>query len=135
MQFAFQVGSWLLTKETCAAVAVTVASKGFEAPFGLVEKVGMLLISTLTSLKHAGAAFSARDSLQEIATTCLSSKNSKNGLCLLPDLWVSRLLDEISSNPKSFRFKKGSFIGPYYEPQVGFGVHSATKSDDPYDPF
>ena len=100
MQFAFQVGSWLLTKETCAAVAVTVASKGFEAPFGLVEKVGMLLISTLTSLKHAGAAFSARDSLQEIATTCLSSKNSKNGLCLLPDLWVSRLLDEISSNEK-----------------------------------
>jgi Putative death-receptor fusion protein (DUF2428) len=34
----------------------------------------MLLISTLTSLKHAGAAFAAHSALQEIATACLSKK-------------------------------------------------------------
>jgi hypothetical protein len=72
-----------------------VTADGFEAPYALVERVGMLLISTLTSVKHAGAAFASRDSLQEISTACMSAEDSKRAK-KLPELWVDRLLDEIS---------------------------------------
>lgn len=93
-----QVGTWLLTKETCGAVAAVIAAHGFDPPPPLVQRVGTLLISTLVSLKHAGAAFAARDSLQEIALTCLCSKNDE--LRRVPTLWVDRLLEEISSPEK-----------------------------------
>jgi hypothetical protein len=99
MVWYFKVGSWLLTKETCAAVAVTITAEGFKAPFSLVEQVGALLISTLTSLKHAGAAFAAHNALQEIATSCLS-KDSESSLSKLPPVWTDRLLEEISGSDK-----------------------------------
>jgi hypothetical protein len=80
-------------------VASAIASGDIEVPAALVGKVGTLLITTLTSLKHAGAAFAARDSLQAIATFCLSSEED-SALRMLPYMWIDRLLDEISTNEK-----------------------------------
>ena len=71
---------------------------GFEPQYSLLEKVGVLLISTLTSLKHAGAAFASRDTLQSVASVCMSS-NCKN-ISALPELWANRLLEEISLDEK-----------------------------------
>lgn len=79
-------------------MAAIMASQGFQPAPPLVEKCGALLISTLTSLKHAGAAFAARDSLQEIAFMCLRSDNDK--LRIIPEVWVTRLLGEMCSAEK-----------------------------------
>jgi hypothetical protein len=87
-----------LTKETCAAMSAVIAAKDFDAPSDLVQKCGTLLISTLTSLKHTGAAFSARDSLQEIALSCLRSP--KVELQSIPEKWLDRLLEEMCSYEK-----------------------------------
>lgn len=92
------MGTWLLTKETCAAASAVIAAEGFDAPSPLVQKFGTLLISTLTSLKHAGAAFSARDSLQEIALVCLRSYKVEQQS--IPEVWVNRLLNEMCSYEK-----------------------------------
>jgi hypothetical protein len=59
----------------------------------------MLLISTLTSVKHTGAAFAAHNSLQEIASACLSQRLEPEA-AQLPQLWINRLLDEISITNK-----------------------------------
>ena len=64
-----------------------------------MSKVGQLLISTLTTLKHAGAAFAARDALQQIALNCLNLKNPSD-IRSLPGAWSHRLVDEISLNEK-----------------------------------
>ena len=65
----------------------------------MVSKVGQLLLSTLTTLKHAGAAFAARDALQQIAMNCLNPNNPLD-IRSLPDAWSRRLIDEISLNEK-----------------------------------
>ena len=57
------------------------------------------MISTLTTLKHAGAAFAARDSLQTVVATCLSSKVDDKIRCL-PERWAARLIEEISMSEK-----------------------------------
>ena len=93
-----QVGTWLLTKETCGAVSALMATPGFNPSPELVETCGSLFISTLISLKHAGAAFAARDALQEIARMCLLSKDGE--LQKIPERWINRLLDEIGSADK-----------------------------------
>jgi hypothetical protein len=80
-------------------VAATITAEGFRAPTMLVQNVGTLLISTLTSVKHAGAAFAARDSLLEIATACMSPSQDQD-IGSLPRVWTKRLLEEISLNEK-----------------------------------
>jgi hypothetical protein len=60
-----------------------------------MSQVGQLLLSTLTTLKHAGAAFAARDALQLIASSCMSPKKPME-LRGLPQEWSRRLLEEIS---------------------------------------
>jgi hypothetical protein len=94
-----QIGSWLLTKATCAAMATIFTMEGYRAPDDAFVKAGALLISTLTTLKHAGAAFAARDSLQEVVAVCLAAKNSEY-LQRLPDAWANRLIHEISMSDK-----------------------------------
>lgn len=74
------------------------AAQGFHPSPVLVETCGSLFISTLISLKHAGAAFAARDALQEIARICLQSKDDE--LRKIPERWVTRLLEEIGSADK-----------------------------------
>jgi hypothetical protein len=92
------VGTWLLTKETCAAIASTIATKGYRIDASLVDRTGMLLISTLTSLKHTGAAFAAHHAIQSIAQLCLDK--SKSELQHLPARWMGRLLAEVSQVDK-----------------------------------
>jgi len=50
------------------------------------------------SLKHAGAAFAARDSLQEITLACLRSRNAE--LQRIPQQWANRLLEEVCLSEK-----------------------------------
>ena len=89
------MGSWLMTRETCAAVAVVLSLRKFHASSGLVDRTGMLLISTLTSLKHTGAAFAAHRALQRMAQRCLVD-SKESALPQLPSQWAGRLLDEVS---------------------------------------
>ena len=87
-----------MIKETCAAVAAIITSSEFKPEPSLVNRCGTLLISTLTSLKHAGAAFSARDAFQEISIACLRSQNLE--LRSIPEKWANRLLDEMCSRER-----------------------------------
>ena len=80
-------------------MASVVTVEGYIAPHDLVSKVGQLLLSTLTTLKHAGAAFAARDALQQIAIYCLNLKKSLDTHSL-PAAWSKRLLQEISLNER-----------------------------------
>jgi hypothetical protein len=88
------IGSWLLTREACSAIAA-ILTKNIELKNSFYEYAGKLLISTLTSLKHTGAAFAAHRSLQKISLFCLQ-QGSNAFLLQLPHQWSSRLLDEIS---------------------------------------
>lgn len=100
---AIKVGSWLLTKESCAALGSVVTLKKFQPPRSLVAKAGALLISTLTSLKHQGAAFAAHKVLQQIASSCSNPSSSLRRdptTASLPTEWAQRLLHEISETEK-----------------------------------
>lgn len=61
---------------------------------GQLSRAGSDLISTLISLKHAGAAFAAHRALQRLAEFCFDSIDPKIGK--LPSVWTRRLLEEIS---------------------------------------
>lgn len=62
----------------------------------VIARAGTLLIRTLTSLKHQGAAYGAHKALQEIAAFCIGTNNDV--LRELPSQWAQRLLHEISSS-------------------------------------
>ena len=90
------MGTWLLIKEACAAlssIAVSVPVKDA----GLFTIAGDLLISTLTSLKHQGAAFAAHKSLQKLCSICHSGIRMANDIRHLPSDWSEKLLHGISS--------------------------------------
>ena len=89
------MGSWLLTRETCAALASLLTAKIFLHDVSRINQAGNLLISTLISLKHAGAAFAASRALQQIAKYCFDSDNVP--VAQLPSSWATRLLGEIAS--------------------------------------
>jgi Putative death-receptor fusion protein (DUF2428) len=90
-----QMGSWLLTRETCAALASVLTAKIFSHPASLISQAGGLLISTLISLKHAGAAFAASRALQQLTEHCFDSDDVL--IRQLPSAWANRLMGEISS--------------------------------------
>lgn len=92
------MGSWLLTRETCAALSSVLTCNILSKPHSHLEKGGSLLISTLVSLKHAGAAFAAHRALQQISEFCFSSTDPRVGS--LPATWANRLLTEISSGDR-----------------------------------
>jgi hypothetical protein len=87
------VGSWLLTKETCGALAAVLFRYRFNVSSSYYDESGRLLISTLTSLKHTGAAFAAHRALQTIAQSCFQAERDRR-LFLYPETWVTRILDE-----------------------------------------
>lgn len=84
-----------MTKETTATLATVLTLPYYNANYDLVAKVGQLLLSTLTTLKHAGAAFAARDALQAIATAILIVESQTENQ-VLPSEWSSCLMDEVS---------------------------------------
>ncbi|KAG7351266.1 putative death-receptor fusion protein DUF2428 [Nitzschia inconspicua] len=89
------IGTWLLTKEACAAVSSLLTHPMYAASADQFSRAGQLLLSTLISLKHAGAAFAARDALQQISSFCFSPSASSE-IRGFPIDWSARLLDEIS---------------------------------------
>ena len=91
----FKVGSWLLTKEACAALSSVIIAFPGKIDYDVMSMAGDLLISTLTSLKHQGAAFAAHKSLQKICARC-HTENGESGVRSLPSKWSSRLMFEIS---------------------------------------
>lgn len=85
-----------MTKEACTSLASTITCNKFEPSLELVESVGSLLISTLTTLKHQGAAFAAHRALQDIVAFCFKTSCFKNHFASHPILWANRLMEEIS---------------------------------------
>lgn len=94
------VGSWLLTKHACSAWAVLLTSTSFFDGKGkLFKDAGEVLISTLSSLKHAGNSYAAHESLQQITMACFGTSNI-DLVRELPRQWASRLLREVSESDK-----------------------------------
>ena len=89
------MASWLMTKEACASLSSSIICKEFDPSVGLIKAVGSLLIRTLTSLKHQGAAFAAHRALQVINEFCFISSVDE-GCVNLPLLWAKRLVSDIS---------------------------------------
>lgn len=94
--FFLKVGSWLLIKEACGALATVFSAFQGAPQQALVETSGALLISALVSLKHQGAAFSAHKSLQRIAEYCQGKFCFDKSIESLPFSWSKCLLHEIS---------------------------------------
>jgi Putative death-receptor fusion protein (DUF2428) len=93
------IGSWLLTKETCAAIASILSLSSCKHSPSIYDEAGVLLISTLTALKHTGAAFAAHRALQVVAQNCFACKS--NAVMLdLPKIWGLRMIAEISDSEK-----------------------------------
>jgi hypothetical protein len=80
-------------------VAAILNKKGFDPSVDLVNEAGMLLISTITTLKHTGAAFAAHRALQQLAKLCFSD-NINTDVQHLTKQWIARLLGEISEAEK-----------------------------------
>ena len=93
------MGSWLLIKEACATLSSVLGAFPGQPNEANMKTTGELLISTLTSLKHQGAAFAAHKSLQKLCQICYTQKSadSDTKLMSLPSEWSRRLLHEISS--------------------------------------
>lgn len=88
------MGTWLLIKEACATLSSLMCSSP-RPEFDLVSSAGDLLITTLTSLKHQGAAFAAHKSLQQLCILCYSTPSFQ--IMQLPSIWAEKVLHEISS--------------------------------------
>jgi Putative death-receptor fusion protein (DUF2428) len=93
------MGSWLLIRETCAVIASFLSLNVYKPSTLVFDEAGNLLISTLTALKHTGAAFATHRALQLIAKTCFSDKS--NAILLdLPKTWGLRMISEIFDSEK-----------------------------------
>jgi hypothetical protein len=88
------MGSWYLIRESTGAISsvLTARRPGPELE-ALVKEAGTLLISTLTSLKHIGAAYASHTAFQHIVNVCLGSPS----LHALPMEWTLRLFEKITS--------------------------------------
>ena len=53
------IGSWLLTREACATLTTLITYDPKYVPSPVVGRAGQLLITTMTALKHQGAAYAA----------------------------------------------------------------------------
>ncbi|KAL7572577.1 hypothetical protein ACA910_000394 [Epithemia clementina (nom. ined.)] len=90
------MGSWLLMKESCASIASILTTKENTPDDAQVNQAGVLLISTLTSLKHTGAAYAAHNAFQQIAQLPFQHKHLQH----LTAAWINRLLAEITHSEK-----------------------------------
>lgn len=93
------IGSWLLTREACATLTSLITYEPTYVSSSGVGRAGQILITTMTALKHQGAAYAAQRALQQIATYCMS-KVSATELRRFPKRWSERLAIEISSAEK-----------------------------------
>lgn len=88
------MGTWLLIKEACATLSTFISSSPRQ-DIDLISAAGDLLITTLTSLKHQGAAFAAHKALQQLCILCYSTTSFD--IMQLPSIWADKFLYEISS--------------------------------------
>lgn len=88
------MGTWLLIKEGCATLSSIISSAPCHE-IDLISSAGDLLITTLTSLKHQGAAFAAHKALQQLCILCYST--SSFNIMQLPSIWAEKFLFEMSS--------------------------------------
>ena len=98
-----QIGSWLLTKAACAALASAVETSPVSISSDLISSSGTLLLQTLSSLKHQGAAFAAHKALEQICIVCVNSRTEiSQSICAatLPSKWGKDLLSEMSMHEK-----------------------------------
>ena len=92
------MGCWLLTKESCAALATaTCFSSNPPLSSSVISSVGYLLVSSIISLKHQGGIFAAHRALQTIAVACQTEYSHEPALSGLPLAWSNELLMQISS--------------------------------------
>lgn len=92
------MGTWLLIREACSTLSSTLeALTAHNAP--LMSTAGNLLINTLTSLKHQGAAFASHKALQKLCAICYST-SANNEIRSLPNMWSQRFLQEISATER-----------------------------------
>jgi hypothetical protein len=96
------VGSWLLVKEACATLASAITTNHTVLPYQTVHHCCSLLVNTLTSLKHQGAAFAAHKAFQTIASFCLgqTEERGRDSLAGIPTVCGNRLMMEISSTER-----------------------------------
>ncbi|GAX27172.1 hypothetical protein FisN_13Lh277 [Fistulifera solaris] len=87
------MGSWLLTREACGAISAVFNATGYRAPASLLDSCATLLINTLTSLKHVGAAYAAHHAVEALAQVCFRNEHDHD-ISQLPKLWTHRLLNE-----------------------------------------
>ena len=87
------VGTWLLTKEASTALSVIVSMKGSPLDSRALGEIGELLLTTMTSLKHSGAAFCAHAAIQRLAIVCFECEDVSNQN--LPSEWLGRLMAEL----------------------------------------
>lgn len=107
------IGSWLLTKESCETLASVLCIDGVQQGSSLVNEAGTLLLSTLVSLKHTGAAYAAHKAVQRLSRICYDSDDELTEV--LPQTWTNRLLNEILAEDKirnsSLRRSTGYALG------------------------
>ena len=82
-----------MTKEACAALASTIETSPVPISSVSIASSGKLLLRTLSSLKHQGAAFAAHKSLEQICVVCMQSNLTMS----MPLEWALYLLREISA--------------------------------------
>ena len=93
------VGFWLLTKETCRALSTVLSSKAFD-PSSQRDEVGSLLLTTLMSLKHAGAAFAVTVHYSSSHLICCFGSEDPAVRQFSAEWLFSRLVDEISKTDR-----------------------------------
>jgi len=92
------MGCWLLTKESCAALAAVICfSSSPPLPASVISRIGYLLVSSIISLKHQGGIFAAHRALQKISIACQTEFAHESTLSGLPLAWSNELLEQISS--------------------------------------
>ena len=93
------MGSWLLNREASLALGSVFTLRFADLSLDIVNETGLMLLRTLSSVKHTGAAHASNRALQALAAMCFSSIDS--GLSSLPRSWSDRLLDEIAGRTKT----------------------------------
>lgn len=94
-----------MAKEACNALASLLTGASAFQPGEAISSAGRVLINTLISVKHAGVAFAAHRSLQQLALTCLKFPvdgfgDNAAAARLLPADWAARLWQEIATTEK-----------------------------------
>lgn len=70
------MGSWLLTREAMKTLSTIICISDVIS-YEIIANAGILLLKTLTSMKHQGTSFTAHESLQQICDACFCSQREE----------------------------------------------------------